>query len=242
MDRTRRSSSTNDRSLSATPDPTHRSFVWLYAALAGVFPISLASGGHTDAHAAQGDYPVAAVLAALAVLAVVPLAYRLAVPEAGFSVESAFRFSLALLSTGAAAIHFVVTPHHLDEYRLFGVFFVAAALAQIAWAVLVVVSPSGTLLALGALGNLAIVLLWLYTRVVGLPFGPDAGQIEVAGAADVIASTFESLILLGSVALLLRPITPRSVSRTAFRLAMGTALAAVAAVTAVGLVSGAAAT
>ena len=58
---------------------------------------------------------------------------------------------------GAAVIHFVVIPGHWDEYWGQGLFFITAAIAQILWAVWVVVAPSRLLYLAGAVGNAAIV-------------------------------------------------------------------------------------
>jgi hypothetical protein len=64
------------------------------------------------------------------------------VREAG--IEPVVRPALALLSTGAAVIHFVVIPGHWDEYRGQGLFFVIAAIAQLLWAVWVLVARRGS--------------------------------------------------------------------------------------------------
>jgi hypothetical protein len=209
-----------------------RPFVWLYAAIAGVFPLSLASGSHE-----HGVPPVAAALAALAVLAVVPVSRALAAPL-GRTIDAALRVVLATLSAGAAAIHFVVSPHHFDEYWVFGVFFAVCALAQIAWAVLVVVAPSATILALGALGNIGVVALWIYTRTIGLPLGPDAGETEAIGTPDVLSSAFELVLAAGAAAALAYPIA-RPLGPRAFRLGTGAALLAILALTTLGLLRGA---
>jgi len=71
--------------------------------------------------------------------------------EAGF--EPMLRPALALLSMGAAVIHFVVVPGHWDEYWGQGLFFIVAAIAQLLWAVWVVVAPSRLLYLAGAAGN-----------------------------------------------------------------------------------------
>ena len=44
--------------------------------------------------------------------------------------------------------------------------------------------------------NLAIVLLWLATRTVGLPIGPDPGEVEPAGLHDLLATADELAIVL----------------------------------------------
>jgi hypothetical protein len=51
-------------------------------------------------------------------------------------------------------------------------------------------------LALGALGNLAVALVWLASRSVGLPIGPEVGQAEGIGLHDALASLDEVTIAL----------------------------------------------
>jgi hypothetical protein len=119
--------------------------------------------------------------------------------EAG--VESLLRPTLALLSVGAAVIHFVVIPGHWDEYRGQGLFFIIAAIAQLLWAVWVVVAPSRLLYLAGAAGNAAIVALWVVTRTYGIPAGPGAGEREAVEFADTLATAFEVLLVVGALVL-----------------------------------------
>jgi hypothetical protein len=121
------------------------------------------------------------------------------VGEAG--VERVVRPALALLSMGAAVIHFVVIPGHWDEYWGQGLFFVIAAIAQLLWAVWVLVAPSRLLYLLGAAGNAAIVVLWVVTRTAGVPAGPGAGEAEAVEFADTLATVFEVLLVIGALAL-----------------------------------------
>jgi hypothetical protein len=121
------------------------------------------------------------------------------VGEAG--VEPIVRPALALLSMGAAVIHFVVVPGHWDEYWGQGLFFIIAAIAQLLWAVWVLVAPSRLLYLLGAVGNAAIVLLWVVTRTAGIPVGPGAGEREAVEFADTLATVFEVLLVIGALAL-----------------------------------------
>ena len=78
---------------------------------------------------------------------------------------------LALLSAGAGIIHLAVLGPHLREFWLFGVFFAAAALAQLGWALLVMMRPSRRVWLAGALGNALVIVVWILSRTVGLPFG-----------------------------------------------------------------------
>lgn len=130
----------------------------------------------------------------IATLAVVPLALRTTRTKAQLIVVTA-----ALLSAGAAAIHYAVIETHFEEWWGFGAFFVASGIAQLAWAVLMVTWPSRRLLWLGVLGNAAIVALWVVTRTVGTLLGPDPYEPEPVGLADSVATGFEIAIVLGAV-------------------------------------------
>ena len=122
-------------------------------------------------------------------------------PLAEAGVERVVRPALALLSIGAAVIHFVVTPGHWDEYWGQGLFFIIAAVAQLLWAVWILVAPSRPLYLLGAAGNAAIVVLWVVTRTAGIPAGPGAGEREAVEFADTLATVFEVLLVIGALAL-----------------------------------------
>jgi hypothetical protein len=134
--------------------------------------------------------------------------------------------TLALLSTGAALIHFVVIEMHAEEWWLFGAAFAAMALAQQVWAVFVLTHPNRMLYAAGAVLNTGIIIVWIVSRSSGLPFGPDAGEPEAIGFSDVVATVFELLIALGAIALL----RPRPLGRPLRRAAVPLLAAAIAAV------------
>lgn len=134
---------------------------------------------------------VAAVAIAALTLAVVPLTAG----ARAYNVAA----QVALLSAGAAAIHFVVIAEHFEEWWAFGLFFAVTAMAQLAWAVLIVTRRSRLLTWVGVLGNAAIVALWIVSRTAGIPLGPDAGTPEPVGVADSVASAFEvGIVAIGS--------------------------------------------
>jgi hypothetical protein len=114
-------------------------------------------------------------------------------------VEPVLRPALALLSAGAAVIHFVVIPGHWDEYWAQGLFFIVAAIAQLLWAVWIVIAPSRLIYLAGAAGNAAIAALWVVTRTAGVPAGPGAGEREAVEFADTLATAFEVAIVIGAI-------------------------------------------
>jgi len=84
---------------------------------------------------------------------------------------------------------------HFREYWLFGLFFAIVTPLQVLWAGLAFQNPANTrLLKIGAILNLGIVGIWVVSRTVGLPFGPEALQAEGIGVKDLVASWDEILI------------------------------------------------
>lgn len=108
-------------------------------------------------------------------------------------------------SVAAAGVHAAVGPEHFHERVALGLFFVAAALAQVGWAVAAIRLPSREVLLAGAVGNGAVVLLWILTRTLGLPFGLLPGP-EEWGVPDFLASAAEiGVIVSAGFAALHRP-------------------------------------
>ena len=105
----------------------------------------------------------------------------------------------AALSFGAAAIHFAVIGEHFAEYPPYGVAFTAFAWFQVGWAVLYLRRRTRGLAVLAVTVNLGALIVWAVSRVVGLPFGPDPGQIEPIGPLDLLAGALEAALtgLLG---------------------------------------------
>ncbi len=110
----------------------------------------------------------------------------------------------AFLSLIAALAHFWVMPEHFAEWWGYGAFFLVVACAQALYALLLLRERSSRLLWAGLLGNLAIIVLWAWTRTVGIPFfGPHAGEVEDIGAIDIVSKVVEAL-LIAVLAMLLR--------------------------------------
>ena len=112
--------------------------------------------------------------------------------------------AVAALSLMAGLIHLWVVPEHLEEWWGYGAFFLVAAAAQVVYVPILLRWPNRTVLLLGIAGNSAIVLLYLLTRVVGIPlFGPEAGEVEGVGIIDVCATVSEAAIVVALGALML---------------------------------------
>ena len=162
--------------------------------------------GEEETRVLDAGEALAALAASILAIALVPIGIRTScLPEPA----DMLRFAVAVALAGAATIHFAVIDQHFGEYWLFGVFFVAVALAQLGWVVAVVSRPTRTLYVVGALGNALIALTWLVSRTRGLPLGPEAGHPEPIGLADAASTAFELMVVVGTV-LLLRGVVLRN--------------------------------
>lgn len=144
------------------------------------------------------------------------------------------RWTVALASFGAAALHFAFAPGHFSEYWAHGTFFVVVAWLQLVWGIGMLVTRSRSLLLLGLL-NAAVIGVWIVSRTVGVPIGPGSGTAEAVGFPDTLSTVLEGLIVLGSAVMLWKP----SIGRRPLRpnsfvpgLAVAGAIALVAATTA----------
>jgi len=141
---------------------------------------------------------------------------RALAPADQMTVGKYLRWVLAAISLGAGGIHFAMISPHWDSYWAEGVFFAVLAWFQLGWAAGVVLRPSRLLLAAGALVNAATIGVWVVSRTAGVPFGPHSGIADETAFVDVLATAFEAALVLGCLALLLRPALE---GRTAGRLA-----------------------
>ena len=141
----------------------------------------------------------------------------------------AIAHAAAALSFAAACLHGSVMVTHFREYWLFGLFFAIVTPLQIVWAELVRRRPGDRgLLAIGGAGNLSIALVWLVSRTVGLPFGPERLRAEAVGVKDVLA-TWDEVWLATLVATLLFSAAARPAPRWSLVCAWGLAAASLVA-------------
>jgi hypothetical protein len=143
------------------------------------------------------------------------------------------RLLVAAGLVGSGLVHAAVVPEHLAEWTAAGVFFVVLTAAELGAAALLLARPDRVATVATGILSAGPLAVWLCSRTVGLPFGPEAGVPEAIGLADLAACALEVGTLVAAVVLLraggwLRRPAP---SANAGRLA----LVAVVAVAAVGL-------
>lgn len=106
----------------------------------------------------------------------------------------------AFASAGAGVVHGAVTPHHTHEAALLGWFFALLSVAQLVWVVVLLVVPRRGVVIAGVLANLGVVLLWAWTRAVGIPFGIAGGARQRFTGADLAATGLEVVLVLAGLA------------------------------------------
>jgi len=132
----------------------------------------------------------------------------------------ALLISAALLTLGAAAVHFAVAPEHLAEYMPYGVFFVGIGIVQVGLAAAILVVPSRRLFAIAAVGTGTVMSIWLVSRIVGMPIGPTPWSPEPVGFTDVVTTLLEGIAVIQFLRLFRRPGRPRARSRIRVALSM----------------------
>jgi hypothetical protein len=143
------------------------------------------------------------------------------------------RFLLVTGLVGSAVIHTAVVPAHLREWPAAGTFFMALAATEIVAAVVTFDRPTRHAMVAVVVISVGPLLLWMYSRTLGMPFGPGSGVPERVGLADGAACALEigtlvaALLLLRSGGWLQRPARSAHGNRLA--------VVAVVAVIAVGL-------
>lgn len=102
----------------------------------------------------------------------------------------------------AGVVHLRYGPEHMMEWVGFGLAFYAMGIAQIAGAaVLLAARRNRFVRSVAVWGNVAIALVWLLSRTVGLPIGPEPWHPEALGAADLLCTVAEVWVAVVVLAL-----------------------------------------
>ena len=114
----------------------------------------------------------------------------------------------AYMSVFAALLHAEAAPMHWDEWWGYGLFFVVAFAAQLVYGLLLLLfavhgeirlprwaRSERTLYTLGVAGNVALILLYLWTRIIGDPAGPSAGEREEVEPIGLLSKLAEAALV-----------------------------------------------
>src|SRR5262245_7103626 len=114
----------------------------------------------------------------------------------------------------SSVVHLAMVPEYFKAWTVGGIFMLALAAAQVAVAAGVIVRAREAVV-LAAIVTIAPALLWVVSRTIGLPFGPESGFPHALGLADGAAvvlelATFTAAILLIRTSTRLRNLAPAS--------------------------------
>lgn len=140
------------------------------------------------------------------------------VAERAESLGLVARTGIVAALIGAAVIHGTVVAHHFQQWPPAGVFFLALQVIEIALALAAVYAWEPRTAQAVVLTGFATVLVWLASRTLGMPIGPEAFQLpEPVGVPDLSCCFLE----LGAAALAApMALTRRVPSSTAKRRAL----------------------
>jgi hypothetical protein len=71
--------------------------------------------------------------------------------------------------------------------------------AQLTWACWLLFAPTVRVVEVGVLGNLAVIVLWAWTRLLGIPFGIAGGQRQAIGGWDATCTLVEVAAVLAGL-------------------------------------------
>jgi hypothetical protein len=124
---------------------------------------------------------------------------------------------VAGLSLGVGIVHLMMSPEQLGEWWGYGFFFMFAGLAQITYGLLLFLlpwlhqdtakflrsdSPTARLLyAWGAWAYLGVAALFIVTRTIGVPAGPQAGRVQPITTLGLITTAVELVLAVLLLAL-----------------------------------------
>jgi hypothetical protein len=102
----------------------------------------------------------------------------------------------ALTALAAGAIHLGQVAIHLEEGWVFAAFFLVVGTVQLIAALLLLRPWPAIWFWFGIGGSAAVIAVWVISRTIGLPFGPEPGEVEALGTADAAASLIEALTIV----------------------------------------------
>ena len=116
--------------------------------------------------------------------------------------------AIALASVAVGSIHISAAATLGQGSGEVVAFFGLAAAAEIIWGLVALVRGPRWWLAVGILGQLAVVATWVVSRTVGLPLGPFAHAKLPVGYADGLATALGAVVVVAGGWLLLQDRVP----------------------------------
>jgi len=133
-------------------------------------------------------------------------------PTAGETIFTRqVRYMTAICSFAAGLLHLLAMAAHADHHPTIGRAFLAIAVVQIVWGVLLMIEPRRVFVLLGALATAGAIVVWVFSRTKGISWFPGLEEVEPLEWRDVVTQFFQILAVAGAAIVLL----PVSVYRTA---------------------------
>jgi hypothetical protein len=123
------------------------------------------------------------------------------------------RYFTAMCAAAAGVLHLLAMAAHADHHPALGRAFLAVGLAQIVWAVLLMVDLRRVVVVAGALLTAGAVAVWVFSRSTGISWFPGLELPEPIEWRDTVTQFFQLLALAGAVVVLL----PAAANRPAGR-------------------------
>jgi hypothetical protein len=112
------------------------------------------------------------------------------------------RYFTAIMAFGAGVLHFLAMASHIGANPTLGRSFLAVAILQIAWGVVLIVEPRRAFIIAGAVVTVAAMVVWVFSRSKGISWYPGL-HVEPLEWRDVVTQFFQLLAIAGAVVLLL---------------------------------------
>lgn len=146
------------------------------------------------------------------------------------------RWFTAICSFAAGVLHLLAMAAHADHHPAVGRAFLAVAVLQVAWGVLLLVEPRRWIVAAGAVLTAGAMLAWVYTRTKGISWFPGLELPEPIEWRDTVTQFFQVLALAGAAVLLVVPARAHGSEETRRPELLPIGVMALLALTTVGLV------
>jgi hypothetical protein len=113
------------------------------------------------------------------------------------------RYFTAIMSFGAGVLHLLAMAAHIGHHPTLGRAFLAVAVLQIVWGVLLIVEPRRVFIIAGAVVTVAAIVVWVFSRTKGISWFPGMEHVEALEWRDVVTQFFQLLAVAGAAVLLL---------------------------------------
>lgn len=104
------------------------------------------------------------------------------------------KYVIAALAITTGIIHLLLIQEHLEESLLFGVFFASSGTGLLAYSVVVRFSSNKIVYYVGIGGSVILIGLYLFTRLVTVPFSEESG-VEAISGLDIVTQVVQIALL-----------------------------------------------